>query len=70
MTFEISTCGRSCFQWSVNVLDFLLAACGKILRKASLSLLKEQGSLTIGAKSAVVQYVTVFHVILAKQVKH
>ena len=44
MTFEMGMCGRSCFPWSVNFLDFLLAACGKVFRKASLSLMKEQVS--------------------------
>ena len=67
MTFEISTRGRSCFPWSVNFLDFLLAACGKVFRKESLSLMKEQVSRL--AKSAVVQYVTVFRLILATRMK-
>ena len=60
--------GRSCFPWSVNFLGFFLAACNKVFRKASLSLMKEQVSRL--AKSAVVQYVTVFRLILAKRVKH
>ena len=68
MTFEISTRGKSCFPWSVNFLDFFLAAYSKVFRKASLSLMKEQVSQL--AKSAVVQYVTVFRLILAKRVKH
>ena len=63
--FEISERGRSCFPWSVNFLDFFLAACSKVFRKASLSLMKERL-----AKSAVVQYVTVFRLILAKRMKH
>ena len=37
ITFEIGVRGRSCFPWSVNFLDFFLAAC-KVFRKASLSL--------------------------------
>ena len=61
MTFEISARARSCFPWSVNF-------CSKVFRKASLSLMKEQVSRL--AKSAVVQYVTVFRLILAKRVKH
>ena len=60
--------GRSCFPRSVNFLRFFLAACSKVFRKASLSLMKEQVSRL--AKSAVVQYVTVFRLILAKRVKH
>ena len=60
--------GRSCFPRSVNFLRFFLAACSKVFRKASLSLMKEQASRL--AKSAVVQYVTVFRPILAKRVKH
>ena len=64
-TFEISARGRSCFRWSVNFLDFSRAACSKVFRKASLSLMKERL-----AKSAVVQYVTVFRLILAKRMKH
>ena len=40
----------------------------KVFQKASLSLMKEQVSQL--GKSAVVQYVTVFHLILAKRVKH
>ena len=68
MTFEISARGRSCFPWSVNFLGFLLAACSKVFAEASLSLMKEQVSRL--AKSAVVQYVTVFRLILAKRVKH
>ena len=40
----------------------------KVFRKASLGLMKEQVSRL--AKSAVVQYVTVFRLILAKRVKH
>ena len=67
MTFEISARGRSCFSWSVNFLDFFLAACSKVFREASLSLMKEQVSRL--ARSAVVQYVTVFRLILAKQMK-
>ena len=68
MTFEISAPCRSCFPWSVNFLGFLLAACSKVFGKVSLSLMKEQVSQL--AKSAVVQYVTVFHLILAKRMKH
>ena len=68
MTFEISPRGRSCFPWSVYFLGFFLAACSKVFRKASLSLMKEQVSRL--AKSAVVQYGTVFRLILAKRVKH
>ena len=68
MTFEISQRGRGCFPWSVNFLGFFLAACRKVFRKASLSLTKEQVAQL--AKSAVVQYVTVFRLILAKRVKH
>ena len=68
MTFEISARGWSCFPWSVNFLDFFLTACSKVFQKASLSLMKEQVSQL--AKSAVVQYVTVFRLILAKRVKH
>ena len=68
MTFEISARCRSCFPWSIYFLDFFLAACSKVLQKASLSLMKEQVSRL--AKSAVVQYVTVFRLILAKRVKH
>ena len=68
MTFEISARGRSCFPWSVNFLGFFLAACSKVFRKASLNLMKEQVSRL--AKSTVVQYVTVFRLILAKRVKH
>ena len=68
MTFEISARGRSCFPWSVVFVGFFLAACSKVFRKASLSLMKEQVSRL--AKSAVVQYVTVFRLILAKRVKH
>ena len=67
VTFEISARFRSCFPWSVDFLGFLLAACSKVFRKASLSLMKEQVSRL--AKSAVVQYVTVFRLILAKRVK-
>ena len=66
--FEISARGRSCFPWSVNFLGFFLASCRKVFRKASLSLMNEQVSRL--AKSAVVQYVTVFRLILAKRVKH
>ena len=44
ITFEISAPGRSCFPWSVNFLGFILAAYGKVFRKASLSLMKEQVS--------------------------
>ena len=68
MAFEIGACGRSCFPWSINFLDFFLAACSKVFWKATLSLMKEQFSRL--AKSAVVQYVTVFRLILAKRVKH
>ena len=49
-------------------LGFFLAACSKVFRKASSSFMKEQVSRL--AKSAVVQYVTVFRLILAKRVKH
>ena len=66
MTFEISARGRSCFPWSVNFLDFFLAARSKGFWKASLSLMREQVSRL--GKSAVVQYVTVFHLILTKRV--
>ena len=68
MTFEISAPGRSCFPWLVDFLGFFLAACSKVFLKTSLSLMKEQFSRL--AKSAVVQYVTVFRLILAKLVKH
>ena len=54
MTFEISARRRSCFSWSVNFLGFFLAACSKVFRKASLSLLKKQVSRM--ARSAIVQY--------------
>ena len=53
--------------WSVNFLGFFLATCRKVFRKASLSLMKEQVSRL--AKPTVVQYVTVFRLILAKPVK-
>ena len=56
MAFVISARGRSCFPWSVNFLGFFVAACSKVLRKASLNLMKEQVSRL--AESAVVQYVT------------
>ena len=59
-----SPSGRSCFQWWVYFLGFFLAARSKVFLKASLSLMKEQVSRL--AKSAVVQYVTVFRLILAK----
>ena len=68
MTFEISERSRSCSPWSIDFLGFFLAACSKVFPKASLSLMKEQVSRL--AKSAVVQYVTVFRLILAKRVKH
>ena len=68
MTFEISARSRRCFPWSVSFLDFFLAFCSKVFQKASLSLMKEQVSRL--GKSAVVQYVTVFRLILAKRVKH
>ena len=68
MTFEISARGRSCSPWSVNFLGFFLAACSNVFRKASLNLLKEQVSRL--ARSAIVQYATVFRLILAKRVKH
>ena len=68
MTFEISARGRSCFPWSVDFLGFFMAACSKVFRKASLILMKEQVSRW--AKSAVVQYVTLFRLILAKRMKH
>ena len=66
--YDKSPSGRSCFQWSVYFLGFFLAACSKVFLKASLSLMKEQVSRL--AKSAVVQYVTVFRLILAKRMKH
>ena len=50
-------------QWKL-----ILAACSKVFLKASLCLMKEQVSLL--AKSAVVQYVSVFRLILAKRVKY
>ena len=65
--FEISARGRSCFAWSANFQGFIMAACSKVFRKTSLSLMKEQGSRL--AKPAVVQYITVFRLILAKRVK-
>ena len=68
MTFEISARGRSCFPWSVNFLGFFLAVSSKVFREASLSPMKEQVSRL--AKSAVVQYVIVFRLTLAKRVKH
>ena len=67
MTFEIGALGRSCFPWSVSFLDFrflLFFACSKVFRKASLSQVLQL------AKSAVVQYVTVVCLVLAKQLKH
>ena len=65
ITFEISARCRSCFPWSVNILSFFLVAWNKVFPKASLSvIMKEQVSRL--AKSAVVQYVTVFRLILAK----
>ena len=54
------------FPWSVNFLGFFLAACSKVFRKASLSLMREQVSRL--AKAAL-QYVTVFRLISAKRVK-
>ena len=68
MTFEMSARGRGCFLLSVNFLDFFLAACSKVFRKSSLSPMKKQVSRL--AKSAVVQYVPVFRLVLAKRVKH
>ena len=68
MTFEFSARGRTCLPWSVNFLGFFLTICNNVFRKASLSLMKEQVSRL--AKSAVVQYVAVFRLILAKRVKH
>ena len=68
MTFEIGARGRSRFPCSVNFLGFFLAAYSKVFRKASLSVMKEQVSRL--AKSAAVQYVTVFRLILPKRVKH
>ena len=65
MTFQINASGRSCIPWLVNFLVFFLASCSKVSGKASLSRMKEQVSQL--AKSAVVQYVTVFRLILAKQ---
>ena len=67
MTFEIGALGRSYFPWSVSFLDFrflLFFACSKVFRKASLSQVLQL------AKSAVVQYVTVVCLVLAKQLKH
>ena len=55
------------FRGRLIFLDFFLAACSKMFRKASLSLMKEQVSRLV--KSAVIQYVTVFRLILAKRVK-
>ena len=68
VTLEISAHGRSCFPWSVNFLDFFLAACTKVFRNALWGLMKEQASRM--GKSAVVQHVTVFCLILAKRVNH
>ena len=41
---EISARDRSCFLWSVNFLEFVLAALSKVFRKAVLSLMKERAS--------------------------
>ena len=68
VTLEISAYGRSCFLWSVNFLDFFPVDCTKVFRNASWGLMKEQASRM--AKSAVVQHVTVFRLILAKWVNH
>ena len=68
MTFEIIMHCRSCFPWLANFLDFFVSAGSEVFWKASLSLMKEQVSRL--AKSAVVQYVTVFRLIFAKQGKH
>ena len=62
---EISARDKSCFLWSVNFLDFLLAAWSKVFRKTLLSHMKEQVSrLAINHPIAVVQSVTVFRLIL------
>ena len=67
MTFEISARSWSCFSWSVNFLDFLLAACSKVFRKASLSLMKEQVSRLVTVCRRPICYLISSH--LAKRVK-